>query len=354
MEFLNYSKNKKKKEIITEFDLKKEGSMLTKFSQSILQRDYPLGMPIGVYSGLEIIHASVREVVSDAQVQTEAVLAMQERFHSEVMMTAMDLSAEAETFGCQVRMSDEEIPAVLGRLVTNMEQVITLRVPQAGELRTAVHLRTAENLAASRKAPVFGGCIGPFSLAGRLFGVSEALEATMLDPDLMQMLVEKTTHYLIEYILAFRQVGAAGVIMAEPAAGLLSPRGLAKYSASCVKQIVEETQTPDFTIILHNCGARLVHLPKVLESGAEIYHFSTPMDIPQALQQVDEHIILSGNLDPVAVFFQGTEDDVRQKTLELVETAKSHRNFIISSGCDIPPGVPLRNLEVFYSTIASH
>jgi hypothetical protein len=42
MEFLNYSKNKKKKEIITEFDLKKEGSMLTKFSQAILQRDHPL------------------------------------------------------------------------------------------------------------------------------------------------------------------------------------------------------------------------------------------------------------------------------------------------------------------------
>lgn len=328
--------------------------MSTHFTQSILQRTHPLRMHIGVYAGLELIHASVKQVVSDAQVQTEAVLAMQEHFHSEVMMTAMDLSAEAETFGCQIRMSDEEIPAVLGRLVTNKEQVASLRIPQPGELRTAVHLKTAEKLVHAKEVPVFGGCIGPFSLAGRLFGVSKALEATMLDPDLMQMLMEKTTHYLIEYMLAFRQVGAAGVIMAEPAAGLLSPRGLGKFSAPYVKQIVEATQTPDFTIILHNCGAQLVHLPKVLESGAEIYHFSTPMDIPQALQQVDENIILSGNLDPVAVFFQGTEDDVRQKTLELAETAKSHKNFIISSGCDIPPGVPLRNLEVFYSTIASH
>jgi hypothetical protein len=28
-----------------------------------------------------------------------------------------------------------------------------------------------------------GGLIGPFSLAGRIFGVSEALEATAAEPD---------------------------------------------------------------------------------------------------------------------------------------------------------------------------
>lgn len=325
--------------------------MPTHFTQSVLQRAHPMGMLIGVYSGLEIIHANVRQVVSDAQVQTDAVLAMQERFHSEVMMTAMDLSAEAETFGCAIRMSDEEIPAVIGRFVTTREQIDSLHVPQAGELRTAVHLKAAENLVNAKKVPVLGGCIGPFSLAGRLFGVSEALEATMTDPDLMQALLEKVTSYLIEYILSFRQVGAAGIIMAEPAAGLLSPRGLAKFSASYVKRIVDATQTPDFTLILHNCGAQLIHLPKVLESGAEVYHFSTPMDLSAALQRVDPNVILCGNLDPVAVFFQGTEVEVEQKTLQLLEMAKLHRNFILSSGCDIPPGAPLRNLDVFYSTL---
>lgn len=327
--------------------------MLTNFSQSVLQRTCPLGMHIGVYAGLEMIHATVRQVVSDAQVQTDAVLAMYERFHTEVLMTAMDLSAEVETFGSEIRMSDEEIPAVIGRLVTTKEQADALQVPPVGELRTAVHLKTAENLVAAKKGVVMGGCIGPFSLAGRLFGVSEVLEATMLQPDLVQVLLEKATQYLIDFTRAFREVGANGVIMAEPAAGLLSPRGMAKFASPYIKRIVEATQTPDFTIILHNCGAKLIHLPKAIESGVEIHHFSSPMDIIAALQQVDDQTILSGNIDPVSVFFNGTEKDVERETLALMEAARPHKNFIVSSGCDIPPGTPIRNLEVFYSTVAN-
>jgi uroporphyrinogen decarboxylase len=109
---------------------------------------------------------------------------------------------------------------------------------------------------------------------------------------LILTLLEKVTDFLLEYTQAFREAGAAGVIMAEPAAGLLSPRGLGKFSAPFVRRIVEAVQTEDFSLILHNCGARLVHLPKVLESGAEIYHFGAPMDIAAALEQVDEQTIL--------------------------------------------------------------
>ena len=79
-------------------------------------------MPIGVYAGLEITGASVKDAVTSADHQTEAVLALHERFNTQVMLTAMDLSAEAETFGCEVRMLDDEIPTVIGRLVTTGEE----------------------------------------------------------------------------------------------------------------------------------------------------------------------------------------------------------------------------------------
>jgi uroporphyrinogen decarboxylase len=118
-----------------------------------------------------------------------------------------------------------------------------------------------------------------------------------------------------------------------------------------VRRIVEAVQTEDFSLILHNCGARLVHLPKVLESGAEIYHFGAPMDIAAALEQVDEQIILCGNLDPTAVFFSGTEVEVEQQTLDLMNATRPYRNFIASSGCDLPPGVPIQNMDMFYRVV---
>jgi uroporphyrinogen decarboxylase len=322
---------------------------MSKLIDLVMKTHGRLAMPIGVYAGLEMTGASVRQAVSDPVAQSEAVLALNDRFHTPLMLTAMDLSAEAETFGCVIRMSDEEIPTVIGRRVTTSEQIAALPAPQGGDLRTAVHLESARRLVASGKAPVLGGMIGPFSLAGRIFGVSEALETTLSDPDLMLGLLEKVTDFLIDYCRAFRDTGAIGTIMAEPAAGLLSPRGLACFSAPFVKRIAETVQTEDFTILLHNCGARIAHFPKVLESGISLYHFGAPMDIASALQQAEGKVILAGNLDPTAVFHQGTPEAVYAQARALMEIARPYRNFILSSGCDLPPGTPVCNLEAFYT-----
>ena len=312
-------------------------------------------MPIGVYAGLEITGASVKDAVTSAVHQTEAVLALHERFNTQVMLTAMDLSTEAETFGCEIRMLDDEIPTVIGRVVTSGEEIDRLINPTVGDKRTSIHLQTAQNLVSRANGiPVLGGVIGPFSLAGRLFGVSEILELSLTDPDLAERLLEKATRFLIEYVQAFRDQGVDGVIMAEPAAGLLSPRGLAKYSSAFVKEIVDKTQTDSFTILLHNCGAKIAHLPKILDAGAEIFHFGAPMDMSQAITQVGSEVILCGNLDPTAVFHSGTTAEVETQTSALMNLTSPFKNFIISSGCDIPPHTPVENLDAFYRVVREY
>jgi uroporphyrinogen decarboxylase len=329
--------------------------MRTKFGRLILDSATRIPMPIGVYAGLEITGASVKDAVTSDQHQTEAVLALHERFKTPVMLTAMDLSAEAETFGSDIRMSDDDIPTVIGRLVTTGEEIGNLPIPSAGDKRTSVHLRTAQKLVAQANGlPVLGGMIGPFSLAGRLFGVSEIMELSLTEPEITEMLLQKVTQFLIDYVLAFRDQGVDGVIMAEPAAGLLSPRGLAKYSSAFVKKIVDESQTANFTILLHNCGAKIVHLPKILEAGAEIFHFGAPMDMSQAITQVGSEVILAGNLDPTAVFHSGTIAEVETQTLALMSLTSQYKNFIISSGCDIPPHTPVENLDAFYKVVREY
>jgi uroporphyrinogen decarboxylase len=325
--------------------------MDTRFTNFVLKYPGRLAMPIGVYAGLEITAASVRQAVSDAGAQSEAVLALHERFHTPVLLTAMDLSAEAETFGCTIRMSDEEIPTVLGRKATTAAEIAALPTPQPGDLRTAIHLQSARNLVKSGKAPVLGGMIGPFSLAGRIFGVSEALEATANDADTILVLLEKVTVFLTSYAKAFHAAGASGLILAEPAAGLLSPRGLAAFSAPFVSRIIQAVQSEDFTIIYHNCGAKIAHLLRILEMGAAIYHFGQPMDLPAALELAQGRVFLAGNLDPTAVFHAGTPDYVRQCTSQLLELTRHQSKYIISSGCDLPPGVPVQNLDAFYQTV---
>jgi uroporphyrinogen decarboxylase len=325
--------------------------MKSNLTQFILNSSHRIPLTIGVYAGLEITGASVKDAVSSSRVQTEAVLALHEHLQTEMLLTAMDLSVEAELFGCDIRMSEDEIPTVVGRRVKSTEEIDQLAIPEVGKGRTRVQLATAKNLVDASRLPVLGGVIGPFSLAGRIFGVSEALELSITDPVALENLLEKVTRFSLKYLLAFRETGASGVIMAEPAAGLLSPRGLGQFSSRFIRRLVEEVSTPTFTIVYHNCGAKKAHLEKILETGAAMCHFSTPMAITEALALVNKDLILAGNLDPTAVFHSGTEEQVRTQTSQLLAQTSQNANFVISSGCDIPPKTPLANLKVFYDTV---
>ena len=325
--------------------------MPSKLADQILTSPHTIPMPIGVYAGLKLINAKVIDVVTSAQAQSEAILALHERFQTDILMEAMDLSMEAEIFGCEIRMDENEIPSVIGRKISSVEEIDDLFVPIPESGRAEVQLQTVENLVRASENPVLGSIIGPFSLAGRLFGFSEFMELSMTEPETVEKLLEKVTAFLIQYLLAFRAAGASGVVLAEPAAGLLSPKGLSRFSSKYIKQMSIETCNRDFTILYHNCGAKIVHLNKILEAGLEIYHFSTSVEIPEALSKVDENVILSGNLDPTNVFLTGSPELVRTKTKELMEQTKAYPNFVISSGCDIPPHTPIENLDAFFETV---
>ncbi len=321
----------------------------------ILASSTRLAMPIGVYAGLEITRASVWEAASNPQAQLDSQLAMFERFQIPFFLTAMDLSLEAEAFGCEIMASETEIPTVVGRKVTNSAELDALPTPQPGDARTWVALEAIRRMKASAPAgvPVMAGMIGPFSLAARLFGVSETLKLTATDPGLMTALVQRATDFLTTYACALRDAGADGVIMAEPTAGLISPRGVSKFVSPYVKQMITAAETESFSLILHNCGARLVHLPALLESGASSYHFGQPMDLLAALAQTDRQIVLCGNLDPTSVFYDLAPAEVAQRTRQLLADTAAYANFIISSGCDLPPGTPLASMDAFYAEVAA-
>jgi uroporphyrinogen decarboxylase len=322
------------------------------FNRMVLASPRRLVLPIATYPGLALTGATVREAVNNAQIQFDAVAALHERYRPPVALSAMDLSAEAEAFGSTLHVADEEIPSVTGRLVTSLEQANKLPIPQPGDRRTAVYLETVRLLKKLPSRPlVLGGCIGPFSLASRLVGVSEALELTLAEPDLMQVVLEKSTVFLTAYARAFKEAGADGLIMAEPAAGLLSPRGLLTHSSVYVKRIAAAVEDGRFALILHNCAARLLHLPAILETGVTSFHFGAPMDLPAALGKVSPDVVLCGNLDPAGVFCQLAPAEVTARAADLLAHTAAHRNYVLSSGCDVPAGAPLASLDAIYAAV---
>ena len=70
-----------------------------------------------------------------------------------------------------------------------------------------------------------------------------------------------------------------------------------------------------------------------------------------ALRECPSDVLVMGNLDPVGVFKMGTVEEIREATLNLLQKTSEYDNFVLSSGCDIPPEVPVGNIESFYNAL---
>lgn len=320
--------------------------------ENILKDKKRIAVPIMTHPGIELTGRTVYEAVTNGMVHYDAINALNSRFPAAACTIIMDLTVEAEAFGASIEYSENEIPTVIGRLVTNAESIELLEIPDLTKGRIPQYL-LANRLAAEniKDKPIFGGMIGPFSLAGRLYDMSEFMMACYCEPETAILLLLKCTAFLTEYCLALKKQGIQGVIIAEPAAGLLSNEGCSEFSSRYIKEIVNAVQDEDFMVILHNCGNTGHCTVAMTETGAKGYHFGNKVDMLQVLKECPEDAIVMGNLDPVTLFQGGTPEDVEKATLLLLQKTAGYPNFVISTGCDIPPHVPHCNIEAFYRAL---
>lgn len=317
------------------------------------QRNQYQTMPILSFPATQSLGVSVEELVKDAHLQVKAMSYINETYNPLAILGLMDLSVEAENFGSTIRYEKDSIPTVVGRIIKDEDDADNLDVPDVSRGRTKIFVDAIQEIVeVGVDKPVFPGVIGPFSLAGRLLDVTEAMIYCYDDPDLLHVVLQKASKFIIDYILAFKKAGASGVVMAEPLAGLLSPILVKEFSCDYVKKIIETVRDDEFIVIYHNCGDNTIKMiDELLEMKAPVYHFGNSIDIVEMLKHIPEDVIVMGNIDPVKEFKDGTVASITQATTELLERCKEYSNFVISSGCDIPAKAPLDNIKAYFETV---
>ncbi len=324
-----------------------------KWLENIKNSEKKQAMPILSFPCISLMDVSVATLIGSAELQAEGMVRVAERVPSLASVTMMDLSVEADAFGGETFVSENEVPTILGSLVKTPEDADALQVPCVGAGRTGTYIE-AVRLAKKRitDRPVFAGVIGPYSLAGRLMGVSEAMINCYDEPEMVETVLEKATAFLIEYIKAYKEAGADGVVMAEPLTGMLSPKLARDFSESYVRQIASACSSEDFLVIYHNCGNNTVQMiDSILATGCDAYHFGDAISMKEILTHIPEDTVVMGNVSPSEQFLGGTPESIAAETKRIMTECCDSKNFVISSGCDIPPVSPWENIDAFFQAV---
>ena len=326
---------------------------MTEFLDNIVSDNKKYALPILSFPAMQKLGVSVNEMLHSAELQAKAMEVVAHSTDTIAAVSLMDLSLEAEAFGADIVFAENEVPAIVGQLVSDEEEAEALQVPDMEVARMPIAieaLRLAKEKITDK--PVLAGIIGPFSLAGRLMDVTEIMYTCYDEPETVHEVLKKVTQFLVNYSKALKEAGADGIVMAEPLCGLLSPDMAKEFSCPYVKEIIDAVQTEEFAFIYHNCGNTVPQIAKLLyEQGAAAYHFGNAVDMLQMLEEAPSDAILMGNIDPVACFTNATPEQMEKETYALLEKCGGYSNFILSSGCDIPHTASWDNVNAFFKAL---
>lgn len=323
------------------------------WKNAIIASEQKSALPVLSFPCIQLLGITVNDLVTDSENQANGMKAVADRCNTAAAVSMMDLSVEAEAFGSEIRVIGDEVPTVIGSIVNDPDDADALAVPTVGTGRTGLYVAAIEKaVGLITDRPVFAGVIGPFSLAGRLMGMSEIMFNCFDEPEMVHTTLEKASAFITEYIKAFKAVGAHGVVVAEPAVGLLSASMASEFATPYMKKIVDAVQDESFGVIYHNCGGSTPQMIDELTAiGAVGYHFGDAVDMAELCEKMPNDVLVMGNVSPAKVIRTGTPELVREQTLAVMNSCCRYPNFVISSGCDIPPASPWENIDAFFAAV---
>lgn len=326
-------------------------SNMDNWCTAVISTRHKIPQPIATFPAAHILGCSVEQLAKDPVAQALGIKLMAEKYNMRIAMGYMDLSAEAEAFGAYCVYHEEEVPTITGSIVNSEEDADALQIPEVGAGRTGSYLKGIEMaLSLINDRPVFAECIGPFSLAGRLVDITEAMVLCYEEPDMMHTVLEKATTFIINYIKEYKKLGAHGILVAEPLAGILSPALVDEFSCEYMKRIVNECQDKDFLVFYHNCGNNTVlQAEEIFSIGCKGYHFGDKIRLKDILEKAPSDVIIMGNVSPSAEFYEGTKKSIRVATYNVMHDCYEYDNFWLSSGCDVPALADPDNIDEFFS-----
>lgn len=307
--------------------------------------DRPLNFDIMMAFAAHFIGKPLAEYYQDARVLVAANLAVVEAFGLDIVQVISDPYREAADAGLRVEFPPDGLPIAREPLLKEPGDLDRLAFPAPADgRRMADRLEAVRRLReqVGRRVPVMGWVEGALAEAVDLRGMSTLLVDLVDRPEWVLELLEHCTEHEIAFARAQIECGADMIGLGDAAASQISPGMYRRFALPFEQRIFAAVKAMGAVSRLHICGNTTRIAAAMAQSGAEIIDFDWMVDLRRAAAEIGG-AIPCGNIDPVAVFFQGTADQVRQAVK--LNAAETGGRWISAGGCEIPDGTAPENLH---------
>jgi uroporphyrinogen decarboxylase len=291
------------------------------------------------------VHDYVRSGSVVAQCQIKALA----RYGYDAVFALTDANVETEALGSRLVYRQNDYPYVQSPAFTQETNLEAVPIPDPsrdGRMPEILEALTILRGEVGGEALVAGCVLGPMTLAAQLLGMEKALYLAADDPEGFERLLDFSTRVVIRFAGAQIEAGAHLPLVFDPGA---SP---AVIPANFFRELVLPRLKKVFSALdaagavacwLHIAGPTGSILPFCAASGADIINFDYCVD-PHEVMEKAPSICCEGNLKSLD-FEEGGPEKILTDSLTLLDLFADRGGFILSSGCEIPPGSKPENVD---------
>jgi MtaA/CmuA family methyltransferase len=305
---------------------------------------------------------SLREFSLNPDAQVECLLRYHEAYQPDAVWVSTDTWITAEAMGAPVSAPSENQP--LGgpqdgfiNSVSDLERIPRPDPQSRGRqpLMLEVVSRIVEELG---QETFVVGCFdqSPFSLACQAMGMAEIMSKIYEDPPFIDALLHTCLHHALAYGQAMQECGAHMLSTGDSPAGLLGPKLYGSLALPAEQELFRRLDVGgDAFLSLHICGDSMSLLPQMAGCGAHVLEIDHQVQPTDAAKAIGDTVALWGNVDPVEILRNGTQDRVAKEAEALLDAVNRGglRRFVLGSGCVLAPDTPPANIHAFIKTARS-
>ena len=175
----------------------------------------------------------------------------------------------------------------------------------------------------------------------------------IMDPDNVHRLLGVTTNLVIDWLKAQTEaigVGVEGFFILDDIVGFIGEEDYLKFAHPYLKRICDAFPA-DWVKIYHNdadVNNCLKHLPS---TGFDVLNWGKQTDILEVRETIGDQMCLMGNVNPLEIGVQGTEQEMYDATMDELKKSQG-KGIILSLGGGVSPGMPGTNIKAMQRALA--
>jgi MtaA/CmuA family methyltransferase len=323
--------------------------------QAAIDLHHPDRVPVDLHNfqpAAAAMGVSMADVFQNGELLAEAMLKAWREFGHDMILLENGTACSAQACGVQVIYRDGAAPAAHIPVITRLEEVEKLKVPDPYTTFPMCEIIKATKILSREVGQQVWICgradQGPMDLASQLIGMETLLVeiATGEKADLVYQLLDYAREVATRYAYALIESGAHSTSIGEPVAGpdVMSPRHYRKYAQPQEKRMVDDLKAKG--IILHNhiCGNTIPIINDFIATGAPVLEVDHKTDMCKAKEAGRGKTCFLGMIN-TSLLATGTPQEVDDACRETMAIMAPDSGFILGPGCALGTETPADNIH---------